>query len=185
LVAVGRASTGGLGHCHVVVELVEVVRAAAVGGAEGLARCQRKPAQGPSVVVAGIADEGHQRRGVHRALWQSSRNPGPARTDLRPAPIVKRCKTPGRLVDPGPAPRRNPAPQAGAVGCPVFGQAARQPDGAIGGILLPVAIVVELLVADGFARHVAGRDRLVFGVVALSGPLVKAVLQRRAWRRWG
>ena len=170
-----------------VIELADVARAGPVSGPEGFARRQRKPAQGgpwraararPPVIVraAVAADKGDQRRGVHRARWQASRHPGPARANLRPASVVKRRKAPRRVIDPGPAPRGDPAPVAGAVGRPVQRQGARQPDGAIDGVLLPVAVAVELLVANGFARHIAGRERLVFARIAVGGPQVKGVL---------
>ena len=65
---------------------------------------------------------------------------------------------------------------AGAVGRPVDRHGAWQPDGTISRVLLPVAITVELLVADGFARNIAGRNRLVFAPVPVCCPLIKTVL---------
>ena len=164
-----------------VVELAHVALAGPVAGPERLARRQRKPAHGPLGMAA--ADKTHQRGRVHRTLGQSPRHPGPAWADLRPAPVVKRRKAPGRLIDPGPAPGRNPTPLTGAVGRPIFRYGAGNPDVAVSGVALPVAIVVELLVADCFARHVARRNRVFFGAVAPGAPLVKMVLHRCTGRR--
>ena len=197
----GRRDGGGLAlvavdvsHVHrvvdhdVLVDLSHVARAGSVGRPVGLARCQREPAQaGPRLAAradrdvpvhaaAAAADKGDQRRSVDRLRCHAPRHPGPARADLGPAAVVKRRKAPGRVVHPGPAPGRYPAPVAGPVGRPVGRYGARLPDRAIGRILTPVAVVVELLVADGFAWHIARRHRSVLTPVARRGPGVKAVL---------
>ena len=178
----------------IVVHLRDVTRARPVDRPEGFARSKRKPAHAGQrcaaradgdvpVDAAGVAaDKGDERRGIHRALRQMPWHPGPARADLGPAAIVKRRKSPGGIVHPGPAPGRYPAPVTVAVGRPVRGHGARQPDRAVARVLLPVAIAVELLVADGFARDVARRYRLVLAPVPCRGPGVKAVLKGGARR---
>ena len=177
-------------HHDVLVHIGDVARAVLIGRTKSLSRRQREPAQARlrpllanrhiPVHTAGVAaDEGNQRRRVHRLWRHTPRHPAPARADLRPAAVVEGCKAPGRVVHPGPAPGRYPAPVACSVGCPVHGHGARQPHGAIGRVLIPVAVVVELLVADHFARNVAGRYRLVFQTVALMRPGIEAVLHCR------
>jgi hypothetical protein len=47
------------------------------------------------------------------------------------------------------------------------------------GVVLPVAVGVELLVAHHLARHIARRDRLVLEAVALGHPCVEAGVRRR------
>ena len=68
---------------------------------------------------------------------------------------------------------------AGPVGRPVDGHGARQPDCAVARVQVPVAIAVQLLVADDFARDVTRRDRLILALVAGAGPGVKVVLNAR------
>ena len=192
LVAVVVGSVDVVDH-DVVVHVADVTRAVLIGGAKSLAGRQREPAQaGPRglladghipVHAAGVAaDEGNQRWRVHRPRGQLPGHPAPARADLRPAAVMEGCKAPGRVIYPGPAPGRYPAPVAGAVGRPVDRHGARHPHGAVGRVLAPVAVVVELLVADHFTRHVARRHRLVFQPVALVRPGIEAILHfgRRA-----
>ena len=166
LVAVVGGSVDVVDH-DVVVHVADVTRAVLIGRAKSLAGRQREPAQaGPRGLLADghipvhaacvAANKGDQRGRIHRPRGQLPGHPAPARADLCPAAVVKGRKAPGRVIDPGPAPGRYPAPVAGAVGRPVDRHGARQPYGAIGRVLIPVAVVVELLVADHFARHVAG-----------------------------
>ena len=152
------------------------------------ARRERKPRRAraaaqrhaPVAAACRVAHEGNQRRRVHRARAKAARHPGPARADLRPAAVVRGRKTPGRVVDPGPAPGLDPRPAAIAVRRPVGYGDLRVPHGAVGGVLRPLAIGVELLVARQVARHELGRGRAVFQRVARGHPLVKRVALRRA-----
>ena len=156
-----------VGHRYVLVHVGDVARAVLIGRVKSLAGRQRKPAQAglrgllvdghiPVDAACAAANKGDQRWRIHRPRGQLPGHPAPARADLRPAAIVKGRKAPGRVVHPGPAPGRYPAPVAGAVGRPVHRHGARQPDRAIGRVLLPVAVAVELLVAHHFARNIAG-----------------------------
>ena len=181
----------------VVIDLRQVLRTGGVSRAIGFPGSQRKPAQAgvlPTVqpernapgcrAMAIAAYEANQRGCIHRARCQAAGHPGPARADLRPAAIVRRRKAPRCVVHPGPAPGRYPAPLADAVGCPIDRHRARQPDRAVGRVLHPVAIGVELLVAHHLARNIAGGDGLVVLPVAGVGPDVKTVLQRCTRGRW-
>ena len=49
--------------------------------------------------------------------------------DQRPPAVMRRGKPPGLIIDPGPAPRRDPAPMPEAVGRPF--EIVREPDGAV------------------------------------------------------
>ena len=112
---------------------------------------------------------------VHRpGAPAAARAPSPSAADARPASVVGGREAPGRGIDPGPAPGRDLDPLAVAVGRPVGVDVARIPDAAVARVVLPVAIGVELLVADHVARDVARRDRLVFEAVALGHPAIEA-----------
>ena len=174
VVAVGR-------RAHALAAPVQAAVVAVAGvvvRAPVFARRQREPrgtgaAQRHAPVVA--TDEGHQRRRVHRARAEAAGHPSPARADLRPAAVVRGREAPGRVVHPGPAPGLHPGPAAVAVGRPVGHGDLRVPHGAVGGVLRPFAVGVELLVAGHVARHVAGRGRAVFQRIALGHPLVETV----------
>lgn len=92
-----------------------------------------------------------------------------------------RRKAPRLGIDPGPAPGRHIDPLAVAIGRPVGVHIARVPDVAVFGNVLPVAVVVELLVADHFARDVARRDRLLFDAIALGHPALEGVVAGAHW----
>ena len=170
------------------VRFLDVATARAVARAPFLVRGQREPSDTVSAaadrqidVRAATADKADQRGRVHRPRLGAARHPTPARAEARPAAIVGGRKAPGRCIDPGPAPGRDVDPLAVAVGRPVGADRARVPDGAVLGLVAPIAVLVELLVTDHAARDVARRDRLVFLAVALGHPAVEGVggLNRR------
>ena len=84
------------------------------------------------------------------------RHPGPAAPDLGPAAIMGWREAPGRVVDPGPAPGRDPGPVAGAIGHP-FRPDPRIPDRAVIPAHRPIAMVRQFG-ATGHLRH-HGRQR--------------------------
>ena len=173
------------------VDAAQIARAGAVGRLPVLAGSQRKPGRaGPAATqrhapaVAAAAHEGDQGRRIDRARCRRPRHPGPARTDLCPAAVVRGGKAPRGVVHPGPAPGFDPAPAAVAVGRPVGHADAGVPDAAVGRIPRPFAVAVEQLVAGHVAREVACRERLVFQGVAPGHPLVETVArQHRAGLR--
>ena len=133
-----------------------------------LARPQRDPAdRGPHRHPDAQADEGHQRRRIdrphHHADARLHRHPAPARPHLHPTPVMERREAPGRVIDPGPAPRRHPSPVAVAIRHPAH-RHRREPDAAILGRRLPGAGVHQRVTA-GHLRHqrrrriLAGRHR--------------------------
>jgi hypothetical protein len=128
------------------VDLAHMAGTTPVGRDIHLARRERKPADGrPCAGVRGsvggrCADPGHQRRSVDRSRHPLARNPAPGATEERPASVVERCKAPGLVANPAPAPRINPDPAPRAVRCPVSGQRPRKPDGTVFGALIPVAV---------------------------------------------
>src|SRR5260221_2023297 len=105
----------------------------------------------------------------------SAGRPGPAMAGVHPAAVVTGRKAPGFIVDPGPAPGPDPAPVAEPIRCPVDHDDLRHPHGAIVRIHDPIAIAVQLFIADDFARHVARGMRIVFAPIAIFSPQVQSV----------
>ncbi|SPC21839.1 conserved membrane hypothetical protein [Cupriavidus oxalaticus] len=164
------------------VDARDIAGTGAVRRPVGVARTQRVPRHAGTAahvhaapaMSAAAADKGDHRRRVARPHTRA-RHPAPARAHIGPAPVMRGSEAPWRIVDPGPAPRRDPRPVADAVGCPARADDAREPDRAVGGLFLPVAVVVQRRVAGHFARQVARRRRRVFARVTCRGPAVEAV----------
>src|SRR5450830_1895296 len=115
-------------------QAVAVLGRHAVGRLIAVARRQRIPAQpGASVAVAEIdiplraADPAHQRRRPHVAARGAAGGPAPATVDQHPAAVMAGRIAPGRVVDPRPAPWRQPGPAAVTVGRPVGRHRTRRP----------------------------------------------------------
>ena len=174
-------------HRVAAVDIVKVSTADRIRRLVNLARRQRKPAHGGRDGTAGsngnlevlAADKRHQRRRVHRPLAPRARHPAPGAVDVGPAAVVRNRVTPGRVVDPGPAPGVDPGPVAVPVRRPAAGHARRRPDVAIVRIGAPGAVGIEVFVADDVGRDVARRHRGVAAAVAFARPAVQIVVTPR------
>ena len=160
---VDGGDVGDLRH----IGVADIVGAGAIGWAEHLLRPQRHPADRTARPVIAPApgdhrradtdrdaegEEVHERRridwpAIHRLRHTLNpyrrRHPAPARIHLYPAAVVERCETPGRIVDPGPAPGRDERPVAVAIRH-VVDLDAGIPNAAIVGRGVPTPVVVEV-----------------------------------------
>src|SRR6185369_17608044 len=158
-----------------------------------LARRERDPADRWSAAAdpdrntdARPADPGDERRRVDRTRDVRARRPAPDVAAIDPSSVVERREAPGRIVDPGPAPRPHPRPVADAVRRPADRHLARHPERAVLGRLLPRAVAVEVLGAGHLRRDVAALlGDAVLGAIALVVPgreLVASDLHQRVLR---
>ncbi len=138
------------------------------------ARPEREPCHIAAEAHA-AADENHECGSVHRRHCDRPRHPAPASLDKYPTSVVKRCVAPRRIVDPGPAPRSDPSPVAIMVGCPTEADLSRVPDVSIVEIVAPLAVAVEIFVADHVARQILRRWREVITAIAIVAPAVEIV----------
>src|SRR5579871_2510169 len=92
--------------------------------------------------------------------------PAPTAADVVPTSIVERSITPGRVVNPSPAPRTDVTPIAVTVGRPTDVNDGGIPNVAIFGNFVPSAVVIEIAVANGFARNIFCGNGIVFFQVA-------------------
>ncbi len=119
----------------------------------------------------------HDRRyNVHRG--DRLRRPGPTRPDLDPAPVMEGRETPGRVIDPGPAPGRDEGPMTLAIRCPIVGH-LRVPDVTVirrGG---PLAVIAEIL----GTRHRNRRSRWRGTRFLVAGPDDETVFRLCAGER--
>ncbi len=146
---------------------------------EAVARRERVPAQARALVrMVDAAHPAHQRRRPHRAAGRTARRPVPALAHRHPAAVVRRRIAPGRVIDPGPAPRRQPGPAAVAVRRPVGADIARRPQGTVLDVLGPAAVAVQFFVAGHAGGNVLSGDHGLGLAVALVGPDVEAIAPR-------
>jgi len=61
------------------------------------------------------------------------------------------------------------------IGCPTESDLVGEPDMAVVWIVAPVAVVVEILIADHIVRQILGRTRVVVTVIAVGAPGIEIV----------
>src|SRR4051812_42206283 len=94
-------------------------------------------------------------------------NPAPATVQIAPTAIVKRSESPWRVVDPTPAPRRDPHPATVTIRGPASRYIGRRPYVAVLGLVAPPAIAIQIFVADDFARHILRRCGAFTAAIAI------------------
>jgi len=154
------------------IDVGVVIARRAVPRVVDLVRTQREPAHR---TAPADADEGHQRRRVHRPHAWRAGNPSPALMPIDPAAIVIGRETPGHGIYPGPAPRADPHPMAKPIRRPVGRHGGGVPHGAVVGIFFPVAVLVQILRADHIRRHVLRTVAVGVLRVAIVAPGVEFV----------
>ena len=146
---------------------------------ETIARRERIPAQAGALVrTVDAAYPAHQRRRPHGTTGRAARGPVPALAHRHPATVVRWRIAPGGVIDPGPAPRRQPGPAAVAVRRPVGGYIARRPQRAVLDVLGPAAVTVQFFIAGHAGGHILGGNHDVGQAVALVGPDIETVAPR-------
>ncbi len=134
------------------IHSIHVLTAHVVGGNINFPRAQGEPpyvATNPHTQAAYEHNQGRRvdRHNVHRTGY-----PAPTSADTYPATIMKWRITPGCIVYPGPTPGRNPRPVTIVVGRPFRTYPARKPNMAVTGIIPPVAVIIQIFVANDIVR---------------------------------
>ena len=165
-------------HDHRVgdIDAIEIDRTGVISRHVDLARPEREP--GYSASHRAAANPRHQGGRIDRTHRHRTRHPAPIPVHISPAPVVKRRKSPGRVVHPGPAPRIHPDPMAVVIGRPSIGSAVGNPYGAVIGRVAPGSILVQVLISDQLARDIARRRRLVVALVAARAPGIHLIARR-------
>src|SRR5207302_974049 len=135
--------------------------------------------RGPAEVEPPTAHEHDERGCVHRPRDAPARHPDPAAVPVHPAAVVERREAPWGVVDPGPAPRLHPYPTAVAIRRPSHDRGTGRPYVTVVRRVAPLAVVVEIFVADRLARHVLRRARVIPAAVARGAPVLPVVRPRR------
>ena len=188
-----RVNVGDIRHPHDArvrhVDIRKVARAHVIRGNEDVTRAEGKPrhsgqsaAERDRNAEAASADEADEGGRVHRPHHDGSGDPAPRSADERPAPVMERREAPWLCVNPGPAPRRDINPVADLIGSPAGGDTIGHPHCAIVRIVVPRAIVVQVVIAVDIARDVFGRKRRVFALIARLAPVFEIVVARRVRR---
>src|SRR5260370_2819 len=181
-----RVVHGGVGDVHVChVSATDVIRRLV-----DFTRREREPgypatASSDSNANAemGSANPGDKSGSVNRAHVLDihlppgrARHPAPHATHSYPAAVMERRKAPGSIINPGPAPGRNPHPVAIAIRRPTDDGGVGEPNGAVLGHRGPATVVVEIFIANHIGRDVARGLRAVFAAVAVTRPTVEVVI---------
>ena len=98
------------------------------------------------VAITTPCDQGWRKHGT--VFFAFARRPAPTMTRVHPAAIVAGRKAPGFVIDPGPTPRADPIPVAEPIGRPIDGHALRHPERPVLRIDHPVAVAIQLFIAD-------------------------------------
>ncbi len=168
---------------HRAVDVGHVGRAGRIDRAICFARREREPRHArradrdidAPAHAATATHEGNQRRRVDRPRRHRTGHPAPRRAHIGPAAIVERREAPRCIVDPGPAPRGDPGPVAGAIRRPADRHGTRYPYRAVAVFFAPRAVLVQRFIAGHLAADVARGDRSVLTRIACFGPAVERV----------
>src|SRR5215467_11543598 len=139
-------------ECVVDIDDIDEAAAAVEPREERFTPAKREPAGSEAKTPApAAAEETNESGSIDRRAKERARAPTPRATDVGPAAVVVRSKTPRLVAHPRPAPRINPVPGTVTVGRPVGGHVTGIPDVAVFGFVAPSAVVVQVVVA----RHIA------------------------------
>src|SRR5262249_37377406 len=127
------------------------------------------------------AYENNQSGSVDGLNGNRAGNPSPSIFDESPAPIMKWRVAPGIIVNPGPAPRIDPSPVSFTIRHPARGHPG-EPDVTVFRIRTPIAIVIEVFVADHIARAVTRGPGLVRTAIAGVTPVIKLIRRTNLFR---
>src|SRR3981189_728321 len=122
-------------------------------------------------------DKSHKRRCINSLPIDRPRHPAPRSMDVGPATVVSYRKPPRRVIDPGPAPRRDPRPVPIVIGRPPH-RNPRRPNIPILDIGTPSAEIIQVLVTNKIRRNITGGDRAFPTAVSLMRPAVEVVGRR-------
>src|SRR4030095_6914590 len=145
---------GGVDDGIAAIDIFEISASPRVGGPRDTARTEREPgdtadvAAGDRDLEVAAADECNERRSVIRPRAHRAGYPAPRSIEIRPATVVRYGEAPRRVIHPRPTPRVDPRPMTIAVRRPAGGDAIRVPDVAVGRVVAPRAVRIEVLVAN-------------------------------------
>jgi hypothetical protein len=130
------------------VYLVHVAAAYLIWRHVNFTRTKGEPADVVPEPSRTTAEENHEGGSIHGMNFRWPSDPSPTSASRDPAPVVERSVAPAGIIYPGIAPRRDPIPMTGMIRCPARFYSARVPDMTVVGIVAPVAVVVEIFVAN-------------------------------------
>jgi len=134
------------------VDRFDVTWAHLIGRDVNVARTERKPAYADATAEfdadpkATATNESDQRWSIDGSDGNGTGDPAPRVANHGPTSIVERRESPWFGVNPGPAPRCNPAPAAVVIGLPIGTDIIGNPVFAICGIVAPGSITVHVFV---------------------------------------
>src|SRR5260370_12313401 len=165
-------------HVHVLY----VARAGAIRRNVNFARPQGEPrhsAAAPSErnsdAESGSANECDECGSIDGPHDYRARYPAPASSDSSPSAVMEGREAPRFILDPCPAPRRDPGPVSISIGSPVRGNPRRKPHGSVVGNASPLAVIIQIFVADHVTRDVACGRRALVPDISGPAPIVEVL----------
>src|SRR5271165_5072929 len=187
IIVVGSIDGVDVANIRIVyVDVVPVASTCVIPGTVTLSPTQREPphtdadSKPESKSSMESAKETDERGAVVRTRVNRARAPTPAPTTIDPAAVVKRCKSPRRIINPRPSPRSNPVPISIAVRSPICINIVWIPNVSVGWLFLPRTIIIQVAVAHHLSRNIFRGSGIFLAQIALLRPVVKLVrVQRR------
>ena len=173
---------GGIDRRIADVDPIHILPADVVRGHINFPRTQRKPSHITAEANANAnssssstANKHHQRGRIYGLHRDGSGHPTPASADRDPASVMEWRVAPGRVIDPRISPGSNPVPVALVIRRPACFNTVGVPDVAVVRIVAPVAIVIQILIADDIVGQILRRARVVITVIAAVRPVIKLI----------
>ena len=147
---------GNLGDVHRGITDVDAIH---VGFTDVIRRhihfpwAQREPAHIAAKSARSASDEHHQRGRIDGMNCHWPGDPAPSSANAHPPSVMERGVAPRSVIHPGVSPRIDPGPMAIVVRSPPHCN-VRIPDVSIIAFVAPVAVVVEIVIADHVGRDV-------------------------------
>ncbi len=137
-------------------------------------RAQREPAH-VSAPATTATNKNYERWCVDWRLRRRTSDPTPAARGKDPTSIVERRIAPRSIIDPGVAPGIDPGPVARVIRRPAVFDTVGKPYMPIHGIILPIAVVIEVFVSHHIGRQILRGPRVVVTVIAALDPHVEPI----------
>lgn len=138
------------------------------------ARAEWEPSDVAAEATTATADEDHQRRRIYRRYRWRTGDPTPASAYRHPASVMEWRVAPGLVIDPCISPRIDPVPVAFTIRRPTRFHVGI-PDVPVIAFVAPVAIVVEIVIADDVMRKILRRSRIIVAMVSAVRPAIELI----------
>jgi hypothetical protein len=115
--------------------------------------------------AASEANPCYKRRRIDGSDSGWTGNPAPSASEMRPAAVMGRRKSPWRIIHPAPSPRIDPRPVSIVIRGPSDGRISRHPILAVLRRIVPGSVLVEVFITNDVGRDVTCGLAAIFALV--------------------